>query len=204
MGSSAGATLVSAPTTLPSTTISAPTRRPVALDVGDAAQEAVHVAAAVDAAHQLLAEEAALGERHRVVLEERLLRDRRVVDVDGLHAGSPARCATPRTPPGRRSASTVAAARRRAAGRRGRSPTRCRSRWTRRRARVDARSPRRSDARDSMPELAGAVDDLGLHADPEPVERRRELRAEAGIAVEPRLVADAQQAERRRRACPAA
>src|SRR4029079_16570764 len=46
------------------------------------AQEAVDVAAGVDAAHELLAEEAALGERDGVELEERLLRDGRVVDVD--------------------------------------------------------------------------------------------------------------------------
>ena len=43
--------------------------------------------------------------------------------------------------------------------------------------------------------LGGAVDHLGLHADAEPVQRRRELLARAGIGVEPRVVADAEQAE---------
>ena len=45
------------------------------------------------------------------------------------------------------------------------------------------------------PPLAAVVD-LGLHPDPEPVQRRRELRAEAGLAVEPRVVADPHEPER--------
>ena len=206
----AGATLVSVPTTLPSTHDLGADRRPVALDVGEPAQEPVHVAAAVDAAHELLAEEAALGERHRVALEERLLRDRRVVDVDALARDRPPRCAHASYAAGvdDRAVAIRGRARRSRRARRRRRPARrpvdraCDDRRARRRRR--SRSTRRG-RRDSMPELAGAVVDLGLHPDLEPVRatpraaRRSRARSRATHSSP-----TAQQRGSRRRACPAA
>ena len=146
------------------------------------------MAAGVDAAHELLAEEAALGERHRVLLEERLLRDRRLVDVDRLQRD--ALLDAPRlerhrlddvvvgqlfprpdqvvAPAGGNHVDTVRGVR---CGRAGAGDV------------------------GEHAEVAGAVDDLGVDADLEPIERCGQLRAEAGIAVEPGVVTDTDEAE---------
>ena len=163
------------------------------------------MAAGVDAADELLAEEAALGERDRVELEERLLRDRRLVDVDALHAG----CR-----PSMRSASNRLVGDRHPGGAQ-------RRRGSRRGAAAPMTSTPSSDDHGSshrghvaVPECACDVDDVEPGADAadthrprtrrqrstdssavdpdlEPVERRRELRAEAaGSQSSHGLVAD--------------
>ena len=196
------ATLVSAPTTLPSTTTSAPTGGPVALDVGEPAQEAVHVAAGVDAAHQLLAEEAALGERHRVLLEERLLRDRRLVEVDAAARGI-ALLDAPRLERDRVDARRRRVGQPRRADRRGRSPTRWSTTWTPSGASGAATSPV-ADARTSMPSSP-------VRSTISAFTRMRNRLSDAascaprpGVAVEPRVVARRARGGSRRRACPAA
>ena len=132
------------------------------------------MAAGVDAAHELLAEEAALRERHRVAARgtppagsscRRCRAGCTGIACSMRHASYASPAIDERV--------DARGERVDRAGRRGRSPTRSSMRSDAVGHSGDAGSRRSlGPMRDSMPQLAGAVDDLGLHPDPEPVERR--------------------------------